>query len=239
MRIRQKLESKRPLKRQRVASAKKKSFRKRNLRVAGFLGIEQKFYDTSLTPTTISNSWTGGELDPATVSCISAPAMGDGPSERDGRKIVIKKVLVRGTVKFNNLQTVSPNNNAFPVHARILVVWDKQTNGTQLSAEDVVVSQSRQYLGFRNLEYSSRFTVLMDKTITLERKAAVGTTSDAVFLGVSENFELFKDVEIPVTFVSSSAGVSSVTDNSIHVIGTTDASALVTCEYEARIRFVG
>ena len=61
--------------RNRLASAKQ---RRQNLRTAGFLGIEKKFYDTSLVDAALTapTDCTGGEHDPSATSMISAPAGG-------------------------------------------------------------------------------------------------------------------------------------------------------------------
>ena len=48
------------------------ALRRRNVRTAGFLGIERKFYDTALTATalTASTDASGGEVDPSATSMI-------------------------------------------------------------------------------------------------------------------------------------------------------------------------
>ena len=49
---------------------------------------ELKVYDTGYDGVTAS-SGAVGQVDPATVLCISAPAQGTGPNERVGKKIII------------------------------------------------------------------------------------------------------------------------------------------------------
>ena len=51
-----------------------------NYRTAGFLGIEKKFYDTSVSAVALGapTDATGGEFDPSTTSMITTPAQGDG-----------------------------------------------------------------------------------------------------------------------------------------------------------------
>lgn len=215
--------------------------RRRNLRTGGFLGIERKFYDTEVSNTTVAAGGpAGAELDPPTVNCLSAPAQGDGESQRDGRKIVIKGVFLKGFLEMAN--NTSAAERAGPV--RIAVVLDTQTNGSQLSAEHVYKNPTSAYLDaceFRNLQYSSRFKILTDKVINPGPVQAYYDADSGTHTGMSKLWSInLPNLDIPVTFTSSSEGVASVADNSLHVIAMKSANGgSIKCSYNARLRFVG
>ena len=83
---------------------KQARLRRRNIRTAGFLGIEHKFIDTSLVSSALTapTDSTGGEHDPATVLCLNAVAQGDGEEQRDGKAYVIDQLYMNGFVQFTN-----------------------------------------------------------------------------------------------------------------------------------------
>lgn len=115
--------------------------RRRNLRTAGYVGIEKKFYDTGYNAAIVApTDATGGEADPATVLTVSAPAQGDGEQNRDGKKIVAKYLEIKGTVRAAATinQTVGPQRT----QVFVAVVLDTQTNAAQLNSEDVFKNQN-------------------------------------------------------------------------------------------------
>lgn len=215
---------------------------RRSLPTQAYLGIETKFYDTTFTGAIVSpTDATAAECDPATVLTLSAPAQGDGQSDRDGRKIMVKSVQLSGTVS-----TVSQAYNAevAPI-IYIALVLDKQSNGAQLNSEDVFTNPSG--LGtqaaspLRDMAATSRFQVLAVKRFPLPVPSISWDGGAATnVIGTSVPFEIYKKLEIPVLFSSTTAGVSNVTDNSLHVIAYCNTAALApTLNYNARIRFVG
>lgn len=203
---------------------------------------ELKFYDTSLAATTLPATVTSAEFDPATVLTLSAPAQGDGPSDRDGKRIVIKHVTVKGHVRSDGVPdtTLKQWNR---VH--IALVLDKQSNGAQENSEDVYTAPGAGALvnAFRNLQYSARFKVLASKTISFDTPNAIWDGAAVDNGGQSATFVFDKKLNLPVTFTTgTSAGIANVIDNSLHIVAFADISAtpnLFAISYAARIRFVG
>jgi len=218
-----------------------------NRRTAGFLGIEKKFYDTTLANTALTapTDATGGEYDPSATSMISTPAQGDGEQNRDGKRIVIKSVQIKGQVSTAPLtaQTVLTN----PTDIFVALVQDMQTNGAQMNSEDCFKNTSADAFQasqpVRNLLFSSRFRVLKEWNFTLEPKASVNNASATTvsIQGTRQDFECFIPMELPVNFNSgTTASVANVIDNSLHVIAYCSSVTLVPkIWYNARIRFMG
>lgn len=216
-----------------------------NRRTAGFLGIEKKFYDTALAGAALATTTTGGEFDPSATSMISTPAQGDSEQNRDGKRIVIKSVMLNGVINCaaQTAQTVI----AEPTQVFVALVLDMQTNGAQLNSEDVFKNTSgATLLGGsvqRNLLFSTRFRVLKEWSMYFAPQAAVNNASATTvsFTGGSQCFDCFLPLDLNVNFNSgTTASVANVIDNSLHVVAFTNSTSMApTISYNARIRFMG
>lgn len=213
-------------------------------RTGGLLAIENKFVDYYFNGDvyqlgSVGPDWT--RCDPTGADCLSAAAQGDGPSSRGNRQYVIKSLHIRGIVA----QEVTEGETAPPSQGllRVVVVLDKQTNGAALSAADVMedFAGTHDYLGFRNLEWTKRFTVLADFTL-MPDPLIVNEGSSNLFAAPwrQQSFKVNKTWKngIQVNMTGTTAAVTNVLDNSIHVIASSkvDGTHLV---YRSRVRFVG
>lgn len=216
-----------------------------NARIGGFLGIEKKFYDTSRAAVAIvaSTDASGAEYDPAAVNCLNAPAQGDGESNRDGRQIRMKSLLVRGAV-YCPSQADQTAADVSPT-VRVMAVLDTQTNGAQLNSEDVFTnpagSGTTATSPFRNLQYSKRFRVLASKKVQFPPFSPTWDGTNLEQCGQAKDFQMSVNLkDLVVNFVGTTAGVASVADNSIHIIAYTNSTAAApTLSYNSRLRFVG
>ncbi len=213
-----------------------------NVRTGGFMALERKFKDYNDAADAFSTVWAAGEMEDATALSLSAVAQGDGESERDGRVYHIHSVHLKGFVKYNvqESQTAPIEDHI----VRLALVWDTQTNGAQLNAEDVFVTigAGEDINSFRNLQFSKRFVVLKDKTIKINLNNQTNEGAINLFANgeVRIPFKINKSFKTPIKVRCSgtTATVSVITDNSLHLIGTgTSTNAKVT--YQSRIRFTG
>lgn len=219
--------------------------RRTNTRSGGFLDIETKFLDTGLLASTITapTDASGGEHDPATTNCLNPIGQGDGESQRDGRKCVMKNVFVTGSVNGSTLTDQADAVSNCTVH--IALVLDTQTNATQLSSEQVFKNpmadaRSAAYV-LRNKQYTSRFQVLDRVTLTTPMQTmstdAANTTTIA---GYKVPFKLGKKINIPVFFSNTTGNVSTITDNSLHIIAYADnVESTPKLTYNSRVNFEG
>lgn len=122
-----------------------------------------KFFDVESNNDQFATTW--ATMEPATTN-LSAVARGDADNERVGKEYHIHAIFIKGYVQLDAAESAgSPPNDLI---VRLCLVLDKFTNGTQLTATDVMDnSVTAQYLAFRKLEHSKRFTVLWDKTFRL------------------------------------------------------------------------
>lgn len=221
------------------------STRYRNYRTGGYIGIEKKFYDTSQSvalaaPTDCS----GGEVDPTTINCLSAPPIGDDEKSRDGRKIVAKYLQIKGEV----VQPALANQVAGTASLRVFVacVLDTQTNGAQMNSEDCFTNPNatagRAADPLRKLEYAERFKILKSEVFVLEPAWAAWDGTNIEVAGTSKAFDWYIPLKnLKITFNGgTTAVIGSVMDNSIHMIAfATSATNGPTINYNARMRFVG
>lgn len=234
------------------------SRRRRNLRTAGFLGIETKFHDTALIGAVVpaAGNMSGAEVDPATFSCLNGIAQGSDESQRDGRKVTNKSIHVRGYI-----HRVTADMQAEALEAAIVSVWlvkDMQTNGAQLNSEDVFVNPSNTAQTaaqpFNNLEFSSRFKVLAHKMVTIDTPNMSGDTSvgpitdtpvaRAAYLetttqgGAIRRFEFHVPLNETALYNGPGATVGDVVNNSYHIIANGNITGNF-INYNCRLRFIG
>ncbi len=212
-----------------------------NVRTGGYIDIENKFLDLERVSDNFTTTWDTMDPDDAgTIQCLSAVAQGDGESNRDGRVYHINSLHMQGTVTVNATeQSLFPGTDLI---ARIVVVWDTQSNGAQLTATDVMDGgQTVDVHSFRNLQFTKRFKVLFDRKILLK----IQTTNEGVInsFATSDMSVLWKfnhkfKKPIKVICNGTTGVIASVTDNSLHCIGVA-TTATVQLNYQSRIRFTG
>lgn len=216
--------------------------RRRNTRTGGFLGIEKKFYDTSLVGSALITAVAGSEHNPSATLNFTTIAQGDGESNRDGRKAVIKSVYVTGS--FNAV----PQANAVSADTQPTVcaylVHDKQTNGAELAAEDVFLNPSGDANAacspLRNLQQSTRFRILDSVQIALPAPTLTYDGTNMEQGGINIPFKLSWSGNMPIVYSGTTSDVANITDNSIQLVAFCTNTAIVPLiTYNARTRFVG
>lgn len=222
------------------------SNRRRNTTTAGFIGIEHKFFDTFLVDAVIANSddGSGGVVDPSASVIISSPPQGSGPSDRDGKKILIESISISGNVSFAHNSSASLKT--MPI-IYVALVMDTQTNGASMTSElalqNLSGTLSMAANPMKNLLRSTRFQTLKVWEMQPLMPAILGRFDANTYetMGFRIPFDLFKKVSIPVNFNGAGvdANVANVSDNSLHMIAFSSLAAFAKISYHCRIRFVG
>lgn len=201
---------------------------------------EKKFVDQVKVSFSPNNTWTGGEHDPA-ANCIGACVQGDGESNRDGTKIVVKSVQVQGTVARTRQSDQADVRK--PSLVQVALVMDMQTNGAQLSAEDVYVDTGPTIPGRRVLNNTSRFKVLRTQVFRMfDTAAGTDGANTQTVTGNCYAFRWFIPMTQVINFVAGAGAgtVADFKDVSFHIIAcTTGTGGEDTIEYNSRVRFVG
>lgn len=228
--------------------------RRAMLRTGGLLGIENKFLDTYASAVAIPapTDCSGGEIQPegGCTNCLSAPAQGDGPSNRDGKKIIATSIFLTGCLSYtaqNDIANVYPAPTVF-----VALVQDTQTNGTAINSEDVFTNPNDtpvvNAFPLRNLENSTRFKVLAHKTIAPGQMSFTNDQANAAnsttCMEVNEKpFILTWKGTMPIRFdANTTADIANVVDNSVSLIAfctSTTQTIPVVISFNCRMRFQG
>lgn len=222
--------------------------RRRNFAVARSLGIEKKYYDTFLAVGTLQNATDcqSMEHNPSASICLNSVVQGDDDQERDGRKMVMKFLTVKGVIYSateSDVVNMLPNAVAF-----VAIVLDTQTNGALLDSENVFQNPAGVILTvsslLRDLATTGRYKVLGQKQLTLPQPQQVWDGSlnkvkvQSVQMPFSFNIPLN---DIPVSFTGQTEDIANIADNSLTLLANAGNSGAGTWHiaYNSRLRFVG
>lgn len=218
-----------------------------NARTGGLLGIEKKFVDCAVGAViTAPTAATGGEFPPGSgiTGCYTAPAQGDGPSNRDGNKIVVCEINCIGTIVVPAQINQTTADDSCVVY--MALVQDTQTNGAQLNSEDVFSNPSGNAFNaanpLRNMSYTSRFKLLAIKKKQLRIPTLTYDGTNIEQTGFHSPIQLKWKGKIPVTFTTASttADIANVTDNSVQLVGFCSNASMIPAFYgNVRTRFYG
>lgn len=254
--------ARRPMRRPRFAPAPMAFVRARgrsvglkNIRTGGLLGVETKFLDAPKTLTSLvaPTDAAGAELSPSSVvtGCLSAPAQGDGPTNRDGNRIAMKSIFISGTVGLTGQTGLADLSAEVIPNVYLALVLDTQTNAATLNSEDVfqnVTGQAQAATApVRNMSFTNRFKVLKTLLIPGDRffvvaannagATTISTTANHVPFSISKSLGGLK---VQFTTGSTTADVAGVIDNSLHLIGYCSSAAMApNITFTSRLRFVG
>lgn len=224
------------------ASSRRRSRAYLNKRTGGLIGLELKYVDQIVAGSSPTATWAGGELDPVGgVNCLGACTQGSGESQRDGSRIVVKSIQIQGFAM--RTATAAAATTTGPNLIQVSLVMDKQTNGTQLNAEDVFGVTDPEVPGRRVVANSSRFKVL--KTWLLPLNTTAGFNDAAATGAMTGNivpFSCFIKMNQVVNFVAGGGAgtIADFKDVSFHMIACGRVSVVQdTVTYNSRVRFLG
>lgn len=245
----------------RIPSASRRKLRAiANLRTGGTLGIEQKYYDSTLAgsnilPLTTANQ-TAMPFASATPVVANAvflnnPTVGSAATQRDGRVIRNKSIEVQGSVHFRIVDQVA--TGFYPPTVWVALVLDTQVNATAVSLSGAgppiayganVYSALTTAAPFRNLDATTRFRVLAVKRIQTRSDNVPGLTAGYVTGTQQFPFKLYRKLGFKTNFITGAGGStlgSDIVDNGIFLMAWCDDNTNTTLILEAgaRLRFVG
>lgn len=187
-------------------------------------GLELKFKDTGLGPTSL----TGG-----TTLVLGAPtgllliAQGDTDQQRNGRKIQLKKVMVNGEIS-------KTANGSGPEKFMIALVLDRQANGAYPAVTSILTSDSDMD-AYNNLTNVNRFVILKRKKLILNPPVYYnGATTQ--YGAIWANIKMNVDLDIPIYYNGTSGAITEITSNNIFLIAGTENDAVV-YDLTCRVRY--
>jgi len=186
----------------------------------GFMGIEKKFLDTARTPNAVGTAaaLTGGEQNPSTgcTGCLSCPAQGDTEQSRDGKRIVITSVQVKGTIRRQSVESsLAPGEDD---SVFVALVQDTQSNGAQCNSEDIYKSLGAavhlNVAPTRNLLFANRFRVLKSERINMDYPTlASAAANDYATNAINREIDWYVPLQMPVNFnAGTTSSIANVID---------------------------
>ncbi len=217
--------------------------------MGGGAGKEKKYFDSTQNigvnarrPQAIP---VAGKILPIQASMNLVP-QGSGASQRDGRKITVTGLRVRGTIKFDQANWLGGEK------VRLMLVHDMQCNGTAATAAMLLDSAALDFAAaaradgdipteteaFMELANQRRFRILKDKTFVVN---AFDVAQEKII-----HFKLAAKWRqgLPINFNAASPTISGVRDNNLFILcfkqglGSLLASnEIVEIGYLARLRY--
>lgn len=187
--------------------------------------MEMKALDNTLSSDTVSA--TGGiKLD-----SVCKIAQGTDENERIGRKIVLKKLLMRYVVNLYNGTDAANTDDG----VRVIVYLDKQANGATATVTNILNSAS--YTSFNNLSNKDRFTILYDETTDISATAGAWNGTANVFGAHGITKTMFKEVNIPIQFSDTLGAITELRSNNVGVLLISD-NGNINFKGTLRVRYV-
>jgi hypothetical protein len=226
--------------------------KKLNYRTGGLLGREVKHHAQHALETVIgdTSACANGEIQPSSGKlCLNGVPQGSSHAQRLGNRMWMKDILIQGYVISRAASHASVGHPVVPMF--VALVLDTQTNGATINSEDVYkVAESGVStetfgctLPYRNQHNVDRFKVLWRKTIafpqpTIHYDNALSTTRQ---LAVFKKFVIRKKLNLQVLFKDSGDSVTSIADNSLHLIAFAGdgSGGDFSITYQSRMRFIG
>ena len=145
---------------------------------------------------------------------VNLVSEGVGPQQMIGRKIIIKRITVRGYIEKASSTATSVGAIENTDYVRFALILDRQANGAAPSVADVY--QQANSRGFLNLANSHRFKVLKtwemnmnaDYEVYWNTQTNVSQFSSA---NIIRDYDWTKRCNIPVEFLGN-AGARLITD---------------------------
>lgn len=199
---------------------------------------EMKYMDSdaAITLAAVTTTWVAGTIvDPLTTInlgsaavanplCLCAPTVGAALNQRVGRKIVIHKVKVHGTISVAQQAGQAASDASTKI--RIVLVQDCQTNAAQMTGAQLfndATAAATTINTFQNPNNFGRFRVWKDKMITLSNLNMTGnpSTPDVIQASIRRDFKLTVNFKTPIEvhFNATNGGtVADIVDNSFHIV---------------------
>lgn len=162
-------------------------------------------------------------------------AQGTGVSQRQGRKIFVKRIDIKVTV----VNRGDVNADQWE-RVRVCLYQDKQCNGSAPAIGDLHAGGDKT-LAFRNLDEIARFKIWKDKVITLSNKNITYNTTASAYQTQAQTRTFYwrlRNLNVPVHYNGTSGVLSEIADNTFGVIAyTSQRSTKTDVQIQYRIRF--
>lgn len=212
--------------------------RRYNIRYGGSYGRynnkcckgELKYIDSGFTDQTLATT-----VQPVNATNLTIIPQGNGPEERHGGEITVKKIHVR--LEWGLNATTNVVNTAATL--RFLLVQDTQCNGSAIVLADVLEDVGDTQ-SFYNLENSHRYKILKDKLVTVHAVGGAVLADDSWLSGRSvrnDSFTLNTNIVIKYDHQTTNGSLATLKTNCISMFWQASDAEIAHAKVNFRIRF--
>lgn len=150
---------------------------------------------------------------------------------REGRKVVVKGIQYCLNLRQTGAAAAADTSQTM----RLILVLDKQCNGSPIATADLFQDNTANVNALYNLNNAARFTVLADEPIALNSTAVLGGAGVAV-----QKMHTTKLVcNIPLEFSGIDGKTSEIRSNNVNLFIIGSGAGTVTATGFARVLYVG
>lgn len=166
---------------------------------------------------------------------INLIPQGTTQSERIGRRVVVKKIIVKYSITLNESDSSTTTND----YLRFIVYQDKQCNGAAATAANILaLIGGHGVLSNRNLSNSARFKILKDQKTAITSEASIyqEVATNLVNMEKIKWEEFYLECNIPLEFDSTTGAITEIRSNNIGYLLISDGG-LIDVSSTFRIRY--
>lgn len=217
---------------------RKRRIRKNLMRSGGWLLSKSRKNAPELKWKDSVAHYTANYGDVASLPLFNGIAQGYGASERIGNKITMKKILMR----FDIVYTYDSTNYETGNSIRVILVYDRQSNGTTPGLSDVLAltsDASNTTNSPLNLYNKDRFQIIADKIINLQLGVLDPTTPNNT--KILKKFQIKRKLNHTVQYSTTGAGWTDIRTGAFMAFFVSDypnASTKVDVYAYSRLRYI-
>lgn len=204
----------------------------------------------------ISSTTQAANSTTAAFACLNFPQVGAAFYNRVGNDIFMKSIRLRAAIVPN----AGATGKTTPSIARIMIVYDRQTNGAFPSLADILTDYSTagatatNVLSGINMNNRGRFLILMDNQVVLPAIGAAGATpASAVLTYVGANDKGDTDTQgplnmnryqklrgLPTLFKASTGAIGDISTGGLYLVSFGDdagGTAGYTLNWSSRLKY--
>lgn len=207
---------------------------------------ELKWHDTGIDSTVFDTNGTSGNAPYYHILSLNTIAQGDEASQRNGNKIQVKRLTVRGKVIVDSNSSAANEVFTTATLFRVVVYVDTQPNGQGVTYsqlfENSPANQGQIY-AYNKLSSTGRFKILMDKFINVPPTTAVWNPiqEEMYSYGNTKFFKMSVPLDLAIRYSDATNNLSAVQKNNIGIFFLADVANAdvdqMRCEYRSRLRY--
>jgi len=203
-----------------------------NLNVPRLGGPDKKYKDYNFQQGPIA---TAGNI----FLLNGAIAQGDSDTTRTGNHLTMTNISIHGEVWMVATTAINVSDTAFNDDVRVMIVYDKQANGTALTSIGDLLTTAN-INSFRNMDTLERFIVLKDKKVKIGCTGSFTSGVQAMRFSTGRTlFKFNKKVALPVDYggATTTGAIAEIKTGALYCIVISE-NANASCDLWSRVKYL-